>query len=135
VSRAEERPGDVRTAVLCLAVLGIVAGVAGLGLALADGRPLLDTSGTRVLGWHHTSPFGGLVIAVLSGVALVGGLRGSRLLAGLAGSGYLLAAMAVVAGGAVRELNVLGGIGSTLSVLFALGAGLLACAPVLAPKR
>jgi hypothetical protein len=129
VSRAEERPGDVRTAVLCLAVLGIVAGVAGLGLAL------LDTSGTRVLGWHHTSPFGGLVIAVLSGVALVGGLRGSRLLAGLAGSGYLLAAMAVVAGGAVRELNVLGGTGSTLSVLFALGAGLLACAPVLAPKR
>jgi hypothetical protein len=120
-----------RRAVLVLAGLGVLAGALGLLLSLLDGQALLESRGTRVAAFHHLNPLGGIVVTVLSLLALAGALLRQRALVVLGGAGLALAAVSVPAGGAVEGINVLGGTGSTLSVLLGLGVGLLACAPVL----
>jgi hypothetical protein len=136
-STASDTSADegVRRAIIVLGVLGLLAGVAGTVIALRAGLSLAETSGARVGFFHHTNPLGGLVSVALASIALLGGLRQLRALVLLAGAGFTAAALSVVVGGAVRELNVLGGTGSSLSVYLGLGVGLLVCGAVLRPAR
>lgn len=118
---------SARRAPLVLGVLCVAAGVAGLAASVADGQPLLGEQGARVGAFHHLNPLGGLVVATLGAVALVGTLLGRRLLVLAAGLALLAGALAVPIDQAAGA-GVIGGSASTMAVLLGLGGGLAACA-------
>jgi hypothetical protein len=117
--------GRVRTAALVLGVVGVVGGV--LGFLESAGQPFTAPEGARVGALFHLNPLGSAVAVALGAVTLAGAWSRQRAVTLAASAGWLVAALLTVAQ-AGREVNLLGGTGSTLAFFLGLGAGLLALA-------
>lgn len=118
---------SARRALLVLGVLCVVAGLTGLAASVTDGQSLLGQQGARVGAFHHLNPLGGLVVATLGAVALVGTVLRRGLLV-LTAAVILLAGALAVPIDQATGAGIIGGSASTMAVLLGLGGGLAACA-------
>lgn len=111
---------------ICLLVLGALVLLGGIGgLAASAGQELTAPDGTRVGDLHHLNPLGSVVTIGLAVLTLVAGAIRSRSLVLLAG-GLFAVGVVLVALGAERPVNPLGGSASTAGFFLGPAAALLA---------
>jgi hypothetical protein len=116
---------DRRVAILILAAVAIVSGLAGAALGM--GEPFLAAQGQNLGKLFAMNTAGGLLTIGGGLLALAAALTRKPLLAALAGLVFLGAAGLTLLG-VGRSFNYLGGRGNTLSLFLMLGVGLVALA-------
>lgn len=113
----------VRRAVIIVGAIVLVGGIAGL--IYSSGQDLTEPQGARVGAFMHLNPLGSWVSIALGALTVVAGVLRSRALTFVACLGLMICVV-MVAFGANRSTNPLGGTASTVGFHLGPAAGMLA---------